>query len=208
MTLMKTITKQGQIFEPSKIICIGRNYVDHINELSNEIPTEMVIFIKPNSAISNDLSSYHQEPLHYETELCFLYEQGRISAVGVGLDLTKRELQSQLKDKKLPWERAKAFNGSAVFSDFISLNESDNCNELTLELLIDGALKQRGGVDMMLHKPNDILTEIQTFLDLSDGDIIMTGTPKGVGQINKGESYLAKVLLNNKVLVSKTWQAL
>ena len=94
---MNTVIVGKKLVTPSKIICIGRNYVDHIAELGNEIPDEMVVFFKPNSAISTQLQSFHQESLHYEAELCFLYQKGKFSAVAVGLDLTKRILQSKLK---------------------------------------------------------------------------------------------------------------
>jgi 2-keto-4-pentenoate hydratase/2-oxohepta-3-ene-1,7-dioic acid hydratase in catechol pathway len=190
---------------PSKIICIGRNYVDHIAELGNEVPDEMVVFLKPNSAISTQLHSFHQEVLHYEAELCFLYQQGKFTAVAVGLDLTKRTLQAELKAKGLPWERAKAFNGAAVFSDFVFINEIDN--DLSLALSIDGNLTQAGGVELMMVKPDEILTQLQDFIDLEDGDIVMTGTPKGVGKIVSGSQFIGKVICQDKTLVSATWLA-
>jgi 2-keto-4-pentenoate hydratase/2-oxohepta-3-ene-1,7-dioic acid hydratase in catechol pathway len=190
---------------PSKIICIGRNYVDHIEELGNEVPDEMVVFLKPNSAISSQLQSFHQENLHYEAELCFLYQEGRFSAVAVGLDLTKRTLQAKLKAKGLPWERAKAFNGSAVFSDFVLIDNMDN--SLSLSLTIDGEIIQSGGVELMMVKPNEILTQLQDFMDLEDGDIVMTGTPKGVGEITSGSQFIGEVIHQDKTLVSSIWVA-
>jgi len=195
---------------PSKIICIGRNYVDHINELGNETPDEMVVFLKPNSAISTQLQSFHQEPLHYEAELCFLYQkekdqQGRFTAVAIGLDLTKRDLQSKLKAKGLPWERAKGFNGAAVFSDFVLIDNIDD--NLCLTLTIDGKLTQNGGVELMMVKPDDILAQLNCFISLEDGDILMTGTPKGVGQIIAGCEFIGKVTCGEKTLVSASWLA-
>lgn len=190
---------------PSKIICIGRNYVDHIAELGNEVPDEMVVFLKPNSAITTQLQSAHQEPLHYEAELCFLYQQGKFVAVAIGLDLTKRTLQAKLKAKGLPWERAKSFNGAALFSDFVKLDAIDD--SLRLELVIDGKVAQAGGVELMMYKPAEILAELQSFMALEDGDIVMTGTPKGVGQINAGSEFAGNVICDDKTLVTKTWQA-
>lgn len=190
---------------PSKIICIGRNYVDHIAELGNEFPDEMVVFLKPNSAISTQLQSFHQEALHYEAELCFLYQQGRFSAVAVGLDLTKRRLQAKLKAKGLPWERAKAFNGAAVFSDFVLIDKIEN--SLGLTLAIDGNIIQAGGVELMMVKPDAILTQLQDFIDLEDGDIVMTGTPKGVGEIVSDSQFIGQVIYQGKPLVSATWLA-
>ena len=131
---MKVVIVNKKQVTPSKIICIGRNYVDHIAELGNEVPDEMVVFLKPNSAISTQLQSFHQEALHYEAELCFLYQQGKFSAVAIGLDLTKRTLQTKLKSKGLPWERAKAFNGAAVFSNFALIDEIDHSLSLTLSI--------------------------------------------------------------------------
>ena len=212
---MNTVNFNGKKITPSKIICIGRNYVDHIAELGNEVPDEMVVFLKPNSAISTQLQSFHQEPLHYEAELCFLYQQesnqnensqqGRFTAVAIGLDLTKRTLQSTLKTKGLPWERAKGFNGAAVFSDFIRIESIDD--NLSLELTIDGKVIQAGGVELMMVKPDVILEQLQSFMKLEDGDIVMTGTPKGVGQIVAGSEFVGKVINHDKILVSATWLA-
>ncbi|OUS32484.1 2-keto-4-pentenoate hydratase [Thalassotalea sp. 42_200_T64] len=202
---MNSIKVAGNSVTPSKLVCIGRNYVDHIHELGNEIPDDMVVFIKPNSAISQELNSYHQEPLHFEGELCFVYQAGKFSAVGFGLDLTKRGLQSKLKAKGLPWERAKAFTGSAVFSDFVAIDSIDA--SLSLELIIDGQVAQTGGVERMIYKPDEILTELQTFIDLEDGDVVMTGTPKGVGVIKTGSTFAAKVVRNNVALLTHNWQA-
>ena len=216
---MNTITlvsakKSSQSITPSKVICIGRNYVDHIKELANEIPDEMVVFLKPNSAINNMLSAKHNDDvLHYEAELSFLYQGGKFTAVGLGLDLTKREVQGKLKVKGLPWERAKAFDNSAIFSDFVSI-EQDDIQQLNLSLMIDDVLKQQGGVSLMMAKPADILKELQTFMSLEDGDIVMTGTPKGVGVIGKNDTFTGQVYLapedkvaDNKVLLDCNWQA-
>ncbi|PCI55111.1 MAG: 2-keto-4-pentenoate hydratase [Gammaproteobacteria bacterium] len=202
---MNVVNVDKQQVIPSKIICIGRNYVDHIAELGNEVPDEMVVFLKPNSAISTQLQSFHQEILHYEAELCFLYQQGKFSAVALGLDLTKRTLQAKLKAKGLPWERAKAFNGAAVFSDFVLIDEIDS--SLSLTLAIDGKLTQAGGIELMMVKPDEILTQLQSFIHLEDGDIVMTGTPKGVGQIVSGSQFVGKVICQGKTLVCSTWLA-
>lgn len=213
--MMKTVNFDGKKVTPSKIICIGRNYVDHIAELGNEVPDEMVVFLKPNSAISTQLQSFHQEPLHYEAELCFLYQQesnqnensqpGRFSAVAVGLDLTKRQLQEKLKAKGLPWERAKGFDGAAVFSDFVTLDAIND--SLCLALAIDDKVIQAGGVELMMVKPDVILAQLSSFMTLEDGDIVMTGTPKGVGQIIAGSEFVGKVINHDKILVSATWLA-
>ena len=199
---------------PSKIVCIGRNYVDHIHELANEIPDEMVVFFKPNSAISSKLNSQHLgDELHYEAELSFLYQQGRFTAVAFGLDLTKRTVQTKLKTKGLPWERAKAFDGSALFSDFVYFEQKSNEEgvfaQLALLLSINGAEKQQGGVALMMVKPDEILAELQTFTQLEDGDVVMTGTPKGVGIIKAGDNFSGQVYFQgqNTPIISCQWLA-
>lgn len=221
---MKQVLVAGKRVTPSKIVCVGRNYVEHIQELNNEMPTQMVLFNKPNSAISEQLFSFHQEALHYEAELCLLIENGEVSALGVGLDLTKRGLQSELKSKGLPWERAKAFDGSAVFSEFVpiadlqsSIGSSSASHdisahkelplELGIKLLINNDLIQQGTIDLMINKPAQILKEITTFTQLSDGDIVMTGTPKGVGKVVSGANFQAQLVLGKNVLVEASWQA-
>ena len=200
---MHKITLDKQQITPSKIVCIGRNYVDHIKELDNDMPSEPVIFLKPNSAISDSLNSNEIDEIHYEGEISFMIQSGAIVGVGFGLDLTKRALQTQLKTNGLPWERAKAFDGSAVFSEFVNLDH--DVTTLRLELWINGELKQSGGYDFMLYKPNDVYKEISSFMTLEDGDIIMTGTPKGVGEINIGDSFLGKILSKDKLLVERSW---
>jgi len=206
---LNTVLLNNRPITPSKIVCIGRNYVEHIKELGNELPTEMVVFFKPNSAISTKLSAFHQEPLHYEGELCFLYQQGKFTAIGFGLDLTKRGLQTKLKDKALPWERAKAFNGSALFSEFISIqsNNEELMEKFSLELLINDKIVQAGDVTKMMVKPDKILADLQQFVTLEDGDIVMTGTPKGVGQVNAEDVFVGKVLLSGIEITRATWLA-
>lgn len=179
---MKSVVLGENLIVPTKILCIGRNYVEHIHELGNEIPVDMVVFLKPNSAISTVLHSEHQgETLHYETELCFMFQNGRFSSVAVGLDLTKRDLQTKLKAKGLPWERAKAFDGAALFSPFVAIDDAEA--QLHFTLSINDNLVQEGHIDLMIYKPQTILSELQAFISLDEGDIVMTGTPKGVGSI-------------------------
>ncbi len=202
---MKSIRVEQGYITPSKVVCVGRNYAEHICELGNEVPDNMVLFIKPNAAIGVQLLAFHQEKLHYEAELCFLYRQGRFCAVAVGLDLTKRALQSKLKAQGLPWERAKAFSGSALFSDFVTIDSIEQT--LSVELDINGKRRQTGSIAMMLYSPPEILKEILSFIDLEDGDIVMTGTPSGVGEIVAGDHFQARVLSAGETLIYKDWQA-
>ena len=187
---------------PSKVVCIGRNYVDHIKELNNEIPENMVFFIKPNSAISQKLIfPQNQTSCHYEAEISFLIKEDKIVAVGFGLDLTLREIQSKLKEKGLPWERAKAFDGAAVFSRFVSFK--DDISKLGIELFINGELKQKGDISMMINKPLQIIEEANTFLTFENGDILMSGTPSGVGEFKKGDLFVGKILFENKIILEE-----
>lgn len=202
---MQSVVFNGESLNPSKIVCIGRNYVEHARELGNDIPTEPVIFLKPNSAISQQLNAFHQERLHYEAELCFLIKNQKLAGLGIGLDLTKRQLQAKLKSASLPWERAKAFNGAAVLSDFIELPPS--LDGLSFSLVIDGEEKQRADISQMLFSPGDIIDECSSFMQLYDGDIIMTGTPKGVGEVVVGAVYEAKVFIDGDCIISARWQA-
>ncbi len=188
---------------PSKIVCVGLNYSEHIKELFNEAPGEPVIFIKPNSAIYHDVVFDKKDIIHYEGEITFLIISGKIAGVGFGLDLTKREVQWQLKEKGLPWERSKAFDKSAVFSEFVDFR--GEVNNLRLELYINDKLTQSGGYDLMLYKPEVLISEIKSFLTLEDGDLIMTGTPKGVGAIRVGDRLVGRVYAGDKLLVEGIW---
>ena len=157
----RILLENSEIF-PSKVVCIGRNYIEHIKELKNEIPEDMVFFIKPNSAISDKLVfPKNQNSCHYEAEISFLIEDSKISAVAFGLDLTLREVQSKLKEKGLPWERAKAFDGAAVFSQFVSFD--GDISKLGIELYINGELRQKGDISMMINKPFAIDTNILVY---------------------------------------------
>lgn len=202
----KIMLDDVEIF-PSKVVCIGRNYLDHIKELNNETPEEMVFFIKPNSAISSKLIfPKNQKSCHYEAEISFIIKKSQIIGVGFGIDLTLREVQSKLKEKGLPWERAKAFDGSAIFSQFVSFNE--DISKLEIELYINDKLKQKADYSLMINKPDEIIKEVETFLSFEDGDILMTGTPKGVGEFKVGDFFIGRILINNLVIIEKTFKVI
>ncbi|MCB1854164.1 MAG: fumarylacetoacetate hydrolase family protein [Halieaceae bacterium] len=204
---MHSVLFEASAVTPSKIVCVGRNYVAHIRELGNEIPADMVVFNKPNSAISRQLrAQVDGETLHYESEIALLIKGGDIAGVGFGLDLTRRELQSSLKQRGLPWERAKAFDGAALFSDFVPAPAA--IDSLSLRLSVDGELRQAGGVPLMIYPPARILEELRRFTTLEDGDIVMTGTPEGVGAIRSGQLFHGSLLQGERELVSATWRAL
>lgn len=202
-TVMNSVKLDQTDIYPSKVVCIGRNFVDHIAELGNEVPDEPVFFMKPNSAISQELHTHKTDPIHYESEITFSIMSGKLSGVGFGLDLTKREIQSKLKAKGLPWERAKSFDKSAVFSDFVTFN--GDVNNLKLELYINNKLTQLATCELMMNKPDAILREATEFLTVIDGDLIMTGTPKGVGLLNPGDKFDGKIFDKEKLIIERTW---
>ena len=199
---MKTIQYNNENIIPSKVVCIGRNYVEHIKELNNETPDTMVVFNKPNSAISNKLH-FVSEDTRFEGEICFLIKDGKIDGVGFGLDLTKADIQNKMKAKGLPWERAKAFDNSAVLGEFVSFN--GDIKTLRLELFINGELIQFASYDLMIYKPEHMIDELKTFMTLEDGDVVMSGTPKGVGNYKVGDKFIGKIFSNDTLLIESSW---
>lgn len=193
---MQSIKLESEILTPSKVVCVGRNYTAHIAELNNELPDQMVLFNKPNSALSSTLFATHNnDTLHYEAELCFVIKNNELAGVGLGLDLTKRTVQSKLKNKGLPWERAKAFNGSVLLTPFVAIADAEQA--FTFELKINDNVIQQGDTQFMIHKPKDILSEINEFMHLENGDVIMTGTPAGVGEVPANSVFTVSLYANS-----------
>lgn len=199
---MQTVQFNNTDIIPSKIVCIGRNYVEHIYEIGNEIPSSMVVFNKPNSAITDTLR-FITPDTRFEGEICFLIMDGEIAGIGFGLDLTKAQLQNHLKSKGLPWERAKGFDGSAVLSPFIPFNAS--LESLRMTLHINGVLTQEATYELMIYKPLQMIEEIKTFMSFEDGDIIMSGTPKGVSTYTIGDTFIGRVYSDNRLLIENSW---
>lgn len=202
---MHSVTFGESIVVPNKIVCVGKNYSAHIEEMGSVPSDEMTVFMKPSICITDQLVAYRGEQIHYEGEICLIIQGGSVAGVGLGLDLTKRATQKRMKDAGLPWERAKAFEGSALFSHFVSAPSS--LGDLELELHVDGELRQRGGPAQMLYQPSVILEELRSFIPLEDGDIVMTGTPSGVGAVEKGALFEARLLQANIELISTSWRA-
>ncbi len=199
---MKNIKYKHEKIQPSKVVCIGRNYVEHIEELGNEIPSSMVVFNKANSAIANELY-YFSEYCRFEGEICFLIQDHQIEGVGFGLDLTHADIQNHLKSKGLPWERAKSFDNSALFSEFVPI--CDDLRTLVMKLYINDELIQFATYDLMMYKPDIMLREIESFMTLENGDIIMSGTPKGVDTYAVGDRFLGQVFSGDELLVEGCW---
>ena len=202
---MGSVVFNGQSVRPGKVVCVGKNYAAHIEEMASVPADEMVVFMKPATSIGTELFAALDEPLHYEGEICLLMQGGKVAGVGFGLDLTKREAQSKLKAAGLPWERSKAFNGSALFSEFVTAPK--DLSQLGVELTVDNELRQKGDVSLMLYPPDVILSELKQFLVLEDYDIVMTGTPAGVGPVQAGEQFHGRVLDGVHELVSGDWVA-
>jgi 2-keto-4-pentenoate hydratase/2-oxohepta-3-ene-1,7-dioic acid hydratase in catechol pathway len=197
-----------------KVVCVGRNYADHARELNNAVPEQPLLFLKPASAVipfgdTLNIPRRFANP-HYETEmtvligrdLCCCTEVEALKAIaglGVGLDLTLREVQNQLKDKGYPWERAKAFDGSCVLSPFAPFIEGIELQNLAVRLWRNGESAQDGNTGQMLFPVLGLLCEISQTFSLQPGDVVMTGTPKGVGQLENGD--LLRAELDNLVSV-------
>ena len=185
-----------------KIICIGRNYTNHIEELKNERPTEPVVFMKPDSAV---LLKQHpfvipefSEDVHHEIEIIVkINKVGKYiepkfahkyyDDISVGIDFTARDLQSKLKEKGLPWEKAKAFDGSAVIGDFLPKTDFVSMENLNFELRTNGETVQKGNSSMMLWKIDELISHVSQFFTLKIGDIIFTGTPAGVAAVKPND---------------------
>ncbi len=185
-----------------KLICVGRNYSKHIEELNNEKPQEPVLFLKPDSAIVLKNQPFIIPPfsnnIHHEVEI--LVKINRIGKhidakfahkyyeeIGLGIDFTARDLQSKLKAKGLPWEKAKAFDGSAVIGNFLSKSSFTNLNTINFSLKKNDHIVQQGNTAQLLWKIDELIAYISTFFTLKIGDIIFTGTPAGVGKVSKGD---------------------
>jgi 2-keto-4-pentenoate hydratase/2-oxohepta-3-ene-1,7-dioic acid hydratase in catechol pathway len=198
-----TLDALPKILPIGKVVCVGRNYVEHARELNNPVPSEPVLFIKPNTALVN-LEQSVSIPLqfgscHFEAEMAVLIgesltrcnEQQAVNAiagVGVALDLTLRDLQSALKEKSLPWEKAKAFDGACPMSAFVSMQNINELQSQQIQLRQNGELRQDGNSEDMLTPVVPLLVYISQFFTLSPGDIVLTGTPAGVGPLAVGDS--------------------
>lgn len=183
-----------------KIICIGRNYSEHAKELGNEIPDKPVIFMKPDTAVLKGNDFYIPEfsdDVHYELEVVVKISKGgkyiqkeaaskHYEEIGLGIDFTARDLQSDLKSKGLPWELSKAFDGSAVVSSFFK-KENYNLEELQFSLLQNKEKVQDGNSKDMIFSCDDIIAFVSQYFTLRVGDLIFTGTPKGVGKVNEND---------------------
>ena len=200
-----------------KLICIGRNYTDHIKELNNERPVDPVVFIKPDSAILPKEQDFYipdfTNDVHYEVEVLVKikkvgkhiderFAHNYYDEIGLGIDFTARDLQSQLKEKGLPWEKAKGFDGAAVIGHWLPKSDFENLNNLNFSLLKNGEEVQNGNTKLMLWKIDELIAYVSQFFMLKKGDIIFTGTPAGVGRIVTND-YLSGILEGHELFSLK-----
>jgi 2-keto-4-pentenoate hydratase/2-oxohepta-3-ene-1,7-dioic acid hydratase in catechol pathway len=207
-------TDRNLILDPMKIICIGRNYAAHIEELKNEKPGQPVVFLKPDTALVKGGAPFYYPDfstnIHHEIELVLkISKEGKyiqpqfahryFEEIGLGIDFTARDLQDQCKAKGLPWEIAKAFNGSAPIGDFKSVSEFSDLKNIEFHLEINGEVKQKGNTSLMLFDFATIISYVSQFFTLKKGDLIYTGTPAGVGPVQTGDQLIG-FIGNEKML--------
>ena len=198
-----------------KIICVGRNYVEHIKELNNEAPKDPVLFLKPDTAILLKKQPFFipefSNEVHHEVEI--LVKINRIGKhidrkfarkyydeIGLGIDFTARDLQSKLKEKGLPWEKAKAFDGAAVIGNFLPKSDFKDIDNINFRLEKNGKVQQTGNTSLMLWKIDTLIEYISKYFTLKIGDIIFTGTPSGVAKVNSND--ILKGFIEEKELFS------
>ena len=186
-----------------KIICIGRNYLAHVKELDNDLPTEPLFFMKPETAILPEGEPFpypdFSKEIHYETELVLrICKTGKridekcasdyYDAVAVGIDFTARDLQRECKAKGHPWEKAKAFDGSASVGKFKRISELKNMEDIAFGMKLNGKWVQQGHSRDMIFSFDRLVSHVSRFVTLEDGDYIFTGTPQGVGEVHVGDT--------------------
>ncbi len=189
-----------------KIIAIGRNYAAHAKELNNEVPTKPVIFLKPDTAVLKDNKPFYipdfSNDIHFELEVVLkVCKEGKHIAekfaanyydeIGLGIDFTARDIQSQHKEKGLPWELAKAFDNSAAISNFLPKGDFGDMYNLGFELKVNDTTRQNGHTSNLLFSFEKIIAFVSQYITLKKGDLIFTGTPEGVGQVKQGDHLAA-----------------
>jgi 5-carboxymethyl-2-hydroxymuconate isomerase len=195
-------------FRVGKIVCLGRNYSEHIRELGNEVPDQPVIFIKPATSIIGDgeavIIPAYSSDCHHEVELAVLIGKWgkniaeaeameHVAGYGVAIDLTLRDVQTELKKKGLPWEIAKGFDTACPLSDFVPAAEIADPHALRLTLQVNGAMRQDASTALMLRRIESIIQYVSAIFTLEEGDILLTGTPAGVGPVAAGDRMTAEI---------------
>ena len=191
-----------------KIICVGRNYFDHINELKNEKPDSPILFLKPETSIIQKKQPFFKpdfsNDIQYEVEVLIKINRlGKAISpkfshkyyveIGLGIDFTARDLQNKLKKDSLPWEKSKSFDGSALIGNWINKKNIDDLNNIDFRLTKNGNIVQKGNTSEMLWGIDELISEISKFFTLKIGDIIFTGTPSGVGRVNENDNLVGYI---------------
>ncbi len=207
---MKTakVTGTNQAYPIGKILCIGRNYVDHIKELGNEASDRPVVFMKPATSVIGQgeaivIPSYSSD-CHHEAELALLIGKvgkdippaealGYIAGYGVAVDLTLRDVQAELKNKGLPWDIAKGFDTACPLADFVAADKVKNPQELHIRFTVNGEVRQDASTALMIHTVPEIVSYLSSVFTLEPGDVILTGTPAGVGPVRSGDRLSAEI---------------
>lgn len=202
------IRNKSEKYEIGKIVCVGRNYAAHAEELGNEIPEFPLIFLKPASAAvpsgSEIIYPDYSTDMHHEIELLLLIgktiknasaeeAEEAIIAYGIGLDMTLRDVQNNLKQKGHPWTLAKCFDTSAVISEFVSKTDYKLTQNEIISLKVNGEIRQSSSLSLMLFNPAEIVKFLSEKMTLEKGDVIFTGTPKGVGKVEKGDLLFGEI---------------
>ncbi len=206
--MAKIILKPATEITVGKIVCVGRNYDKHISEMLAERPIDPVLFLKPSTTILNEgqpitLPSYSNE-VHHEIELALLVKKEAksirsdewkiyVAGAAIALDLTLRDHQSVAKKRGLPWSVSKGFDGACPIGSFVSLEIIENIEKLKIELYVNGKLRQSGNTNQMIFSPGKLLEYISSIFTLEPGDIILTGTPSGVGPIQSGDEVCGEI---------------
>ena len=202
------ILSSQKVFRVGKIVCLARNYADHIKELGNEVPDKPVLFIKPATSIIRDgenvvIPAYSND-CHYEVELAVLIGKyaknipereamSHVAGYGVAIDMTLRDVQSELTAKGLPWEIAKGFDTACPLSDFVAASEVEDPHDLGIRLFVDGQVRQDASTALMMRRLPAIIQAISAIFTLEEGDIILTGTPAGVDPVGRGSRLRAEI---------------
>ncbi len=191
-----------------KIIAIGRNYIDHAKELNNPVPTEPIFFLKPDTTlIRNNQPFFYPDfsnDIHYEVEIVVKFDKvGKNIAqkfasryyteIGIGIDFTARDLQQKCKEKGLPWEIAKSFDGAAPISKFLKLENIGEINALNFRLELNGKTVQQGNTSEMIFSVDKLIEHVSKFMTIKIGDLMFTGTPAGVGPVKIGDRLTAYI---------------
>ena len=191
-----------------KIVCVGRNYFDHINELKNEKPDSPILFLKPETSIIQKKQPFFipdfSNNVQYEVEVLIKinrlgkaispnFSHKYYDEIGLGIDFTARDLQNKLKKDSLPWEKSKSFDGSALIGNWINKKDIDDLNNLDFTLTNNGNVVQKGNTSEMLWGIDELISEISKFFTLKIGDIIFTGTPSGVGRVNENDNLVGYI---------------